>query len=351
MKILSPVSSLDEVDMLVESGAGELYCGLVPQDWTSAYSGALWMNRRSPAGANLSTYEALGALVARAHAQGVPVFLTLNAPVYVERQLPYLASLARRAVDECEVDALIVSDPALLLTLAEMGLGGRVHVSSVASALNTEAVRFYQDLGVGRVILPRGLSLPEIGRISAGVAGAVPLEVFVLNDGCAFEEGLCHTLHHHRVGAFCVDMAGWRLEVERTDGRPVGEDESVRLEAHFQSHREWIWHLNACGSTLSSGGVPLGACGVCAIPAFHQFGIRSVKIAGRQGSPLRKLLGLRLVRAVLARVEAGARPEEVVEWAIHARGARATCESGVMCYYRGPFTMEGASPSHEAGGG
>jgi len=51
MKILSPVSVVDEVDMLVDSGAGELYCGLQPQDWTSTYSGALWMNRRSPAGA------------------------------------------------------------------------------------------------------------------------------------------------------------------------------------------------------------------------------------------------------------------------------------------------------------
>lgn len=345
MKILSPVSGLDEVDMLVESGAGELYCGLVPEDWTSAYSGVVWMNRRSPAGASLSTYEALGALVARAHAQGVPVFLTLNAPVYVEQQLSYLAGLARRAIDECAVDALIVSDTALLLTLAEMGLGGRVHVSSVASALNTEAVRFYQDLGVGRVILPRGLSIPEIGRISAAVAGAVPLEVFVLNDGCAFEEGLCHTLHHHRVGAFCVDMAGWDPEVERTDGRAIGPDESARLQAHFESHREWIWHLNACGSTVSSGGVPLGACGVCAIPAFSRFGIHSVKIAGRQASPLRKLLGLRLVRAVVARVEDGASPEAVVEWAVRARGARSTCESGVMCYYRGPFTTGAAGPA------
>ncbi|MCC6991037.1 MAG: U32 family peptidase, partial [Acidobacteria bacterium] len=302
MKILSPVSVVDEVDMLVDSGAGELYCGLQPQDWTSTYSGALWMNRRSPAGANLSSFDDLSALVGRAHAHAVPVFLTLNAPVYIERQLPYLVDLARRALDECAVDALIVSDLALLLSLAEAGLVGHVHVSSVASALNAETVRFYVDLGVGRVILPRGLSIAEIGRIASDIAGEVPLEVFVLNDGCAFEEGLCHTLHHHRVGAFCVDMAGWAHEVERADGRRLGEGERAKLDAHFQSHREWIWHLNACGSTVSAGGVPLGACGVCAIPAFHELGIASVKIAGRQASPLRKLLGLRLVQGTLARV-------------------------------------------------
>ncbi len=338
MKVLAPVSSPDEVEMLVESGAGELYCGLVPPDWIRAYSGAVWLNRRSPAGANLSSLDALALLVARAHAHGVPVFLTLNAPVYIEQQLTYLADLARQAVATCGIDGLIVSDTALLLTLADMGLGPRLHVSSVASALNTEAVRFYQDLGVGRVILPRGLGLDEVGRISAEVAGAVPLEAFVLYDGCAFEEGLCHTLHHHRVGAFCVDLARWDATVERTDGERPAPAEAARLEAHFARHREWIWHLNACGATVSSGGMPLGACGVCAMPAFRRFGIHAVKIAGRQASPLRKLLGLKLVRAVLAHMETGSADEDVVRWAVRARGMHEICASGVMCYYRGPFT-------------
>lgn len=334
MKILSPVSGVDEVEMLVGAGASELYCGIQPDEWTTAYSGVVWMNRRSPAGANLSSFDDLAALAGRARAHGVPVFLALNAPVYVERQLPFLADLSRRALDECGIDALIVSDLSLLLTLAEAGLAARVHVSSVASTLNTEAVRFFAGLGVGRVILPRALSLAEIERIAGEAAGEVPLEAFVLNDGCAFEEGLCHTLHHHRVGAFCVDMAGWAGEVERADGRPLGEAERAAIEAHFASYREWIWHLNACGSTVSSGGVPLGACGVCAVPTLARAGIASVKIAGRQSSPLRKLLGVRLVRGALARVEAGASPGEVAEWAIAARGTRATCESGVMCYYR-----------------
>lgn len=338
MTILSPVSSPDEVEMLVESGAGELYCGLVPPEWIRTYSGAVWLNRRSPAGANLSSLNDLALLVSRAHARDVPVFLTLNAPVYIDSQLTYLADLAQQAVGGCGIDGLIVSDTTLLLTLADAGLGPRLHVSSVASALNSEAVRFYQDLGVGRVILPRGLSLAEVARISAAVAGAVPLEAFVLYDGCAFEEGLCHTLHHHRVGAFCVDLARWDPTVERTDGVALGPGEAARLEAHFARQREWIWHLNACGATVSSGGMPLGACGVCAMPAFRRFGIHAVKIAGRQASPLRKLLGLKLVRAVLAQLESGTSDEDVVQWAVQARGMREFCASGVMCYYRGPFT-------------
>lgn len=338
MTILSPVSSPDEVEMLVESGAGELYCGLVPPEWIRTYSGAVWLNRRSPAGANLSSLNDLALLVSRAHARDVPVFLTLNAPVYIDSQLTYLVDLARQAVGDCGIDGLIVSDTTLLLTLADAGLGPRLHVSSVASALNSEAVGFYQDLGVGRVILPRGLSLAEVARISDAVAGAVPLEAFVLYDGCAFEEGLCHTLHHHRVGAFCVDLARWDPTVERTDGVALGPGEAARLEAHFARQREWIWHLNACGATVSSGGMPLGACGVCAMPAFRRFGIHAVKIAGRQASPLRKLLGLKLVRAVLAQLESGTSDEDVVQWAVQARGMREFCASGVMCYYRGPFT-------------
>src|SRR5436853_262476 len=40
MKILAPISSRDELEMLMENGAEELYCGVVPSEWLARYSGA-----------------------------------------------------------------------------------------------------------------------------------------------------------------------------------------------------------------------------------------------------------------------------------------------------------------------
>ena len=177
MKILAPVSRADEVEMLVENGAEELYCGVVPKEWLDAYTGAIWLNRRSPAGANLESWDSLGALVDAAHARHVPVFLTLNAPVYNDRQLAAARDLAKRAAEEIGVDAFIVSDVGLLLTMAELRLPARLHISSVASTLNGEALGFYGDLGASRVILPRALSVGEIARLVGAVAGALLLHL------------------------------------------------------------------------------------------------------------------------------------------------------------------------------
>ena len=61
MKVLAPICSHDELEMLAASGAEELYCGIVPREWMERYTGAVWLNRRSPKGGSLETYAELKA--------------------------------------------------------------------------------------------------------------------------------------------------------------------------------------------------------------------------------------------------------------------------------------------------
>src|SRR5215472_4120794 len=96
MKILAPIRSCDELEMLVESGAEELYCGIVPREWMERYTGAMWLNRRSPNGSSLETYSDLKRLLTDAHRAGLPVFVTLNAPYYTADQIPLVLDLAHR---------------------------------------------------------------------------------------------------------------------------------------------------------------------------------------------------------------------------------------------------------------
>lgn len=334
MNILAPLNSLAETEMLLANGADELYCGLVPDEWIARYSGAIWLNRRSPAGGNLRSFADLSRILEQAHACSVPVFVTLNAQTYSAEQMPLAMDLARRYVEEAGVDGLIVSDPALIVELAEQNLSCALHLSSIAASLNTAAIRFFQSLGVRRVILPRSLTLKEIGRIAGQVGSEVELEVFILNDGCIFEEGFCLTTHHRSVGAFCVGLARMESQSFKLGGAPWdrGEEEEMKSLRHDFYRRIDTMTNRACSAQVQTA-LPLAPCGLCAIPAFQQMGITALKIVGRESSALRKLASLRLVRAVVEQARSGACKQEIQAYAKDLREKIAPCDPGEMCYY------------------
>ncbi|PYP88090.1 MAG: peptidase U32 [Blastocatellia bacterium AA13] len=334
MKILAPISSRDELEMLIENGAEELYCGVVPSEWLARYSGAVWLNRRSPKGGSLETVAGLKLLVEEAHQRGIPVFVTLNAPYYTEEQLAWVLDLAKRLDGEIGIDAFIVADINLLMRLSTAELNAATHVSSVAAALNSEAIRFLLEFGPSRVILPRSVTLPEIEKIAHSVAGQVELEAFMLNDGCAFEEGFCATTHHHSVGAFCTNLSEMRTEFEASGGRTLSLRQNRRFGRNLRDYREWVWYINGNGCGATPSGLPYGPCGLCAIHDFLRIGIASLKIVGREASPFKKLASVKMVSDIVRRVRSGAPKLVAIERARSLRGAPEHCDAGYMCYYK-----------------
>jgi len=333
MKILAPIRALDELDMLAAAGAEELYCGIVPQEWMERYSGAVWLNRRSPKGGSLETFSELRQLVDAAHARRLPVFITLNAPYYTAEQLPLVVDLARRLWGETGVDALIVTDLNLLLRLSEEQPAAALHVSSVAATLNSEAARFLLNFGVRRIVLPRSLTLAEIDEIARDLRGQVELEVFLLNDGCAFEEGFCATTHHHSVGAFCTSLSEMQAEFE-WDG-PIFTTRRQRwLQRNLADYREWVWYLNGNGCSSTPRGLPYGPCGLCAVPDLARSGVASLKIVGREAPAFKKMASVRMARDIVDRVRSAAPRLTVIERAISLRETPEHCRSGYMCYYQ-----------------
>jgi len=320
--------------MLVSSGADELYCGLVPQQWMERYTQALWLNRRDPRSANFVSEDDLVQAVAKAHAMGAKVFLTLNAPFFTADQQALVLDLARWAAEEVGLDALIVADLGLLAALAgRMPAGTGLHTSTVGNASNREAVAHWADLGVERVILPRHLSIEEIGRLVDTVGRLVELEAFVLNDTCVYEEGFCHTMHGvDALGAFCTTP--WEYDLHPAAEGPLSADQRQAWAGHLEDHARWMWYCNSCGCSLSEKGLPLGPCGLCAIKTLGEAGVTSVKIVGREASSYRKLRSVQLVKRVLERVEAGASEADAATWAREIRDADEHCRSRYMCYYR-----------------
>lgn len=306
MKILAPLKNSDEVAPLLAAGAHEFYCGLAPPGWEEKF-GAAAVHRRNPRSAGVPSLADLERIVALA--QPRPVFVTLNAPSYPAGAVPYLVEFARMLLDSVGAAALIVAEWELMLALCDEGLSKRLHISSLATCRNPGAASFYRDLGVARVILPRHMTLNEIEETA--IPG-LEWEAFVLNDGCAFEEGICATTH--ALGPYCID--------DRIGG-------GARLDERYEF---WKWTLNNCGCQTSRG-YTLGPCGLCALPRLARLGIASLKVVGREASLARKAASVRLTAIALALAERGAGAEAIRDAVVEERGAPELCRDAHLCYY------------------
>lgn len=317
--------------MLVESGAEEFYVGYIPMQWLRHFTAGVWMNRRSPQ-ASIPTIEEYAQLVGQAHSYGVPVFMTLNAPYYTADQLPLLLEIAKEA-HSCGTDAFIISDIALMIALKERIPDATIHVSSLATPTNSQSIRLYQELGASRIIFPRSLSLEEMKEVIDAGGRDLEYEVFILNDGCVYEEGFCFTTHN-QVGAFCAS-SNWDFRfMSATGKKELSSREKEALQRHLNDYHEFVWFTHSCGCSVSDQGIPLGPCGLCSLPKIRDMGIDSLKIVGREAHPLRKLVSVQLVSAVVRAIRNGMDEAEVQKKARQLRNTPEFCHSGYMCYYR-----------------
>ncbi len=322
---------------MISAGADELYFGVVPLGWTERFANTA-IGRR--AFGNLQDGEPLSRALGLIRERDRRALLALNGQHYAEDHVELLLAMARRFAD-AGGSAIIVADPSLLILLAAENLGVRLHVSSVAACRNSEAARFYGELGASRVVLPRHLTLEE----TFGIIRACPeieFESFVLNDGCVFEEGLCHTLHlpSKLGGPFCLD--GYAAAYRRDDGQAPSGAEERAFEVNGEAYRRWLWYKFSCGFSTTAQGYPYGPCGICAIPLLRANGLAAIKLAGRETPTERKLKSLKLVRSVMSFMAEDHGPADTMAFAQDLRGCPDRCATGYMCYF--PEVLKTSSP-------
>ena len=98
-----------------------------------------------------------------AHKLGKKIHVTVNI-VFHDKDLKGLEEYLKK-LDECGVDAIIVSDVVVMDLWKKLNLKMQLHVSTQASTLNYIAVKFYKELGAHRVVLAREASKEDIKRI------------------------------------------------------------------------------------------------------------------------------------------------------------------------------------------
>ncbi len=194
MKILAPANSAKEITQLVDTGADELYCGVITKSWREKYTNIGSPNRREWSSANISGYRELEKIISIAHKSNVFVWMTLNA-FYTRAQENIIKQEIQNACN-AGADGFIVADLGIMHYLQDTGIlkKRKLIVSTCAASFNSWSVEFYKRFSPYRITLPRQLTLEEIKNIRSRHPD-IGLEVFVLNSGCKNIDGFC-TFHH-----------------------------------------------------------------------------------------------------------------------------------------------------------
>ena len=171
-ELLAPAGDLERLKIALKYGADAVYIG------------GPSLNLR--ANAINFTLDDIKEGVIFAHSLNKKVYVTVNIVIHNE-ELKEIEEYLKK-LEECNVDAIIVSDPAVIkLALTKTNL--EVHLSTQASTLNIEAVKFWKNEGITRIVLGRECTKEEIEEIIKNVD--IEIETFIHGAMCAGYSGRC----------------------------------------------------------------------------------------------------------------------------------------------------------------
>ncbi|MGJ0483857.1 MAG: tRNA 5-hydroxyuridine modification protein YegQ [Methylomicrobium sp.] len=174
IELLSPAGTLKNMRYAFAFGADAVYAGL------PRYS----LRVRN----NDFLAENLGIGIAEAHRFGKKFFLATNVIPHNAKIKTFIKDM--EPIVAMQPDALIMADPGLIMMVRETWPEIPVHLSVQANTVNYATVKFWQSIGIERIILSRELSLDEIAEIRQQCPD-MELEVFVHGALCIAYSGRC----------------------------------------------------------------------------------------------------------------------------------------------------------------
>lgn len=173
LELLAPSGDLERLKIALLYGADAVYIG--------------GQNYSLRANALNFSLDDIKEAVLFAHNLDKKVYVTVNI-VFHDKDLEGLKEYLIE-LDKLDVDAIIVSDVVCMQMWKDLKLKMELHVSTQASSLNYEAVKFYKDLGATRVVLAREASKEEIKRIKDETG--IEIECFAHGAMCTSISGRC----------------------------------------------------------------------------------------------------------------------------------------------------------------
>ena len=149
IELLAPAGDFESLQGAIANGANAIYLG------TTAFSARAF--------AKNFNLEELDQAIQYAHLRNVRIFVTVNT-LYQDDEMKDVISLIDRLY-ELQIDALLIQDIGLLKLVHERYPDMELHTSTQMSVMSLEALRYFEDLGVKRVVLARENTIDEIKYI------------------------------------------------------------------------------------------------------------------------------------------------------------------------------------------
>ena len=176
--------------------------------------------------------ENLAKGIAEAHRLNKKFFVASNIMPHNAKVKTYLADM--EPVIALKPDALIMADPGLIMLVRENWPEIPVHLSVQANTVNYAGVKFWQSLGLERVILSRELSLDEIEEIRQQCPD-MELEVFVHGALCIAYSGRCllsgYFNHRDPNQGTCTNACRWQYKMHDASENESGDIQKIDFDA------------------------------------------------------------------------------------------------------------------------
>jgi putative protease len=201
-ELLAPAGTLRNLRYAMAFGADAVYAGM------PRYSLRVRNN-------DFHRIENLAAGIAEVHARGKAFFMATNVLPHNSKVKTFLEDM--QPIVELGPDALIMADPGLIMMVRERWPELPIHLSVQANTMNYASVKFWQQLGIRRIILSRELSLEQVEEIRQACPD-MELEVFVHGALCIAYSGRCllsgYFNHRDANQGSCSNSCRWDYKVK-----------------------------------------------------------------------------------------------------------------------------------------
>jgi putative protease len=217
-ELLSPAGTLKNMRFAFAYGADAVYAG------QPRYSLRVRNNQ-------FSKEDILAQGIEEAHAGGKLFFLASNIAPHNNKLKSYIRDL--KPIIEMGPDALIMSDPGLIMMVRESFPDVPIHLSVQSNVVNFASVKFWQAMGLTRIILSRELSLKEVRQIREECPD-MELEVFVHGALCIAYSGRCllsgYMSHRDSNQGACTNSCRWKYNAQEARETSTGDVAPVMVD-------------------------------------------------------------------------------------------------------------------------
>jgi putative protease len=277
-ELLLPAGDMEKLRFALAYGADAVYAGVPMFSLRARENGFTW--------------DSLKEAVQICRDQKKKIYFTANIYAHNQKIKPFIESFKK--MEELKPDAYIMSDPGLIDIVRTEFPSAEIHLSVQANNVNWAQVKFWEKLGIKRIILSRELSLREIREIREQCPN-IELEVFVHGAICVAYSGRCllsnYFTYRDANQGTCTHSCRWKYRVYHDKDSTVDLREKTGRpeDYHHLSGRYYIEEKERPGQMMpidedEFGTYVMNSRDLCLIGYLRELrdaGVNCFKVEGR----------------------------------------------------------------------